>query len=266
MQALSQLPLEVARSINYVFADIDDTITTEGRLSAASYSAIEQLSEAGIQVIPVTGRPAGWCDLIARFWPVAGVVGENGAFYYAYQHQARSMLRVFAATDQEREQNRIKLARVRDHILAEVPGAAVSADQNFRDTDLAIDFCEDVVPLADQDVLRIKAIFEAAGAVAKISSIHVNGWFGEHDKLTMTQRFCRDVLQVELDELMDKAIFVGDSPNDAPMFARFKHAFGVANVKDFTTMDAFPKWVAEGHGGEGFVEIAQRLLTARGSS
>ncbi|MCP4789122.1 MAG: HAD-IIB family hydrolase [Gammaproteobacteria bacterium] len=264
MQPLSQLPLATARSINFVFADIDDTITTEGCLSAASYTAIENLTAAGIRVIPVTGRPAGWCDLIARLWPVAGVVGENGAFYYAYQRADRSMVRVFAATEQERSRNRQKLTQVREQILAEVSGSAVAADQSFRDTDLAIDFCEDVAPLADKDVQRIQAIFEAAGAVAKISSIHVNGWFGTHDKLTMTQRFCREILKVELHDILEEAMFVGDSPNDAPMFAHFKHAFGVDNVRDFAAMDAYPAWLSKGRGGEGFVEIAHCLLTARG--
>ena len=264
MQPLSQLPLAVGRSINYVFADIDDTITTAGRLTAASYTAMENLTAAGIQVIPVTGRPAGWCDLIARLWPVAGVVGENGAFYYAYQQTNRSMVRVFAATEQQRSLNRQKLAQVCEQILSAVPGSAVAADQHFRDTDLAIDFCEDVTPLAAKDVQRIQTIFEAAGAVAKISSIHVNGWFGSHDKLTMTQRFCREILNVELHDILEEAIFVGDSPNDAPMFAYFKHAFGVANVRDFTAMDAYPAWLSKGRGGEGFVEIAHSLLEARG--
>ncbi|MDP6968895.1 MAG: HAD hydrolase family protein [Gammaproteobacteria bacterium] len=157
-----------------------------------------------------------------------------------------------------------KAGQVGEQILAEVPGSAVAADQHFRDTDLAIDFCEDVAPLADRDVQRIQAIFQEAGAVAKISSIHVNGWFGDHDKLTMTQRFCREILKVELGDILEEAIFIGDSPNDAPMFAHFKHSFGVANVRDFAAMDAYPAWLSKGRGGDGFVEIAHSLLAARG--
>ena len=265
MKPLAQFPIETAQLVDYVFADIDDTLTTDGRLSAAGYAALEDLSNAGIKVVPVTGRPAGWCDLIARFWPVAGVVGENGAFYYSYDHTTKLMRRVFAGTVEERRENQKKLLRIRDRVLAEVPGAAISADQDFRDTDLAVDFCEDVPALAYEDVQRIKAIFEDAGAIAKISSIHVNGWFGGHDKLSMTMQFCREVLGFELQDRLHQSIFVGDSPNDSPMFAYFPMACGVANVKDFTgKMDSTPAWVSDARGGSGFVEVAKMLLNARG--
>lgn len=250
--------------VKYVFADIDDTLTTEGKLTAASYAALEALSEAGIKVVPVTGRPAGWCDLIARLWPVAGLVGENGALYYSYDHATKTMQRAYAGTKDVRRENQEKLNQIRDRVLAEVPGSAVSADQDFRDTDLAIDFCEDVPALADQDVRRIKEIFEEAGAVAKVSSIHVNGWFGDHDKISMTKRFCQDIFGFELQERLDQSIFVGDSPNDAPMFGFFSMSFGVANVKDFEEqMDAHPAFVTNERGGDGFVEIARALLDAR---
>ena len=264
MKPIAQVSEEAACKIDYVFADIDDTLTTDGRLGAASYKAMEDLSNAGIAVVPVTGRPAGWCDLIARFWPVAGVVGENGAFFYSYDHKTTSMRREFASPPESRLENQRKLKEIRDRVLTEVSGAAISTDQDFRLTDLAIDFSEDVAPLPYTDVQRIKQIFEEAGAVAKISSIHVNGWFGEHDKLSMTQRFCHDVFGFYLQDRLDRAIFVGDSPNDAPMFAHFPMAFGVANVKDFAgKIDAEPAWVATKRGGEGFVEIADLLLDAR---
>jgi haloacid dehalogenase-like hydrolase len=158
-----------------VFADIDDTLTHDGRLPAEAYKALEDLYDAGLVVAPITGRPAGWCDMIARFWPVSGVVGENGAFYFAYDSNARKMRRVFAATEAERAANRRRLEVVKARILAEVPGCAVSADQLYREADLAIDFCEDVPPLDKPAIARIKAIFEQEGAVAKVSSIHVNG-------------------------------------------------------------------------------------------
>ncbi len=264
MKPLDQLSKDLARLVKYVFVDIDDTLTTEGRLTASSYSALEALCDAGVGIVPVTGRPAGWCDLIARFWPVAGVVGENGAFYFSYDHGAKTMRRVYAGSQDTRRENHEKLTRIRERVLAEVPGSAVSADQNFRDTDLAIDFCEDVPPLDSRAVQRIKEIFEEAGAVAKVSSIHVNGWFGSHDKLSMTRRFCREVLGFDLQDNLEQSIFVGDSPNDAPMFAYFPMSFGVANVRDFEEqLDACPAWVASERGGDGFVEISQTLLDAR---
>jgi HAD superfamily hydrolase (TIGR01484 family) len=264
MRPLSQMPDAVAASVSVVLADIDDTLTHDGRLPAAAYQALEHLHQAGLAVAPITGRPAGWCDLIARFWPVAGVVGENGAFYFAYDAGAKRMRRVFAASADERADNRRRLAAVQARILAEVPGAAVSADQAYREADLAIDFCEDVLPLDRAAVARIKTIFEEAGATAKVSSIHVNGWFGQYDKLAMSRRFASDVIGIDLDRDKERVIFVGDSPNDAPMFGFFPHACGVANVLAFADeLEAEPAYVAPSPGGRGFVEVAARILAAR---
>lgn len=264
MRAVADMPIETARSVTTLFADIDDTLTTDGRLPAAAYAALEALSEAGVSVAPITGRPAGWCDMIARMWPVAGVVGENGAFYFSYHASDRRMRRVFATPDQQRAENRQRLERVRARILTEVPGAAISADQHYREADLAIDFCEDVPPLGAGEVDRIKRIFEEEGAVAKVSSIHVNGWFGSYDKLTMTRRFAIDVLGLDIDGAKDRIVFVGDSPNDAPMFSFFPNACGVANVLKFLgRIDAEPAYVASAEGGQGFVEVAERILAAR---
>lgn len=264
MRPVSELPRETAAAIVGVFADIDDTLTTDGRLPAASYAALEALYEAGLFVAPITGRPAGWCDMVARFWPVTGVVGENGAFYFAYDAPSRKMRRAFFATELERAGNRRKLEAVGRRILAEVPGSAISADQLYREADLAIDFCEDVEPLPREAVRRIKAIFEEEGGVAKISSIHVNGWFGDYDKLSMSRRFAQDILLIDLDAEKERIVFCGDSPNDAPMFGFFPHSCGVANVLDFKgEMEAEPAFVASARGGEGFVEIAEAILAAR---
>jgi HAD superfamily hydrolase (TIGR01484 family) len=146
-QPLSNLPDEIARGLVGLLTDIDDTLTTDGILPAAAYAALERLQESGLAVVPITGRPAGWCDMIARFWPVAGVVGENGALYFRYDRGTRTMIRKFAADAQERARNRQRLEAVGRRILAEVPGAAIASDQLYREADLAIDFCEDVPPL-----------------------------------------------------------------------------------------------------------------------
>jgi len=264
MKPVAAMPLDVAARISVVLTDIDDTLTNEGRLPAAAYAALERLSEAGIAVAPITGRPAGWCDMIARMWPIAGVVGENGAFYFSYDAQGRRMRRVFAIPAEQRAADRARLEQLRERILAAVPGAAVSADQLYREADLAIDFCEDVPALPPEDVDRIKRIFEEGGAVAKISSIHVNGWFGSYDKLSMTRRFAADILNMDIDAERERVVFAGDSPNDAPMFAFFPNACGVANVRRFAgRIEAEPAYVASREGGFGFVEIADRLLEAR---
>jgi HAD superfamily hydrolase (TIGR01484 family) len=263
-QPLSSLPGAISRDLVGILTDIDDTLTMDGTLPAAAYVALERLRDSGLAVVPITGRPAGWCDMIARFWPVAGIVGENGAFYFRYDRGTRTMIRRFAADAQERVQNRQRLEAVGRRILAEVPGAAIASDQLYREADLAIDFCEDVAPLPIESVNRIVALFEAAGAVAKVSSIHVNGWYGAYDKLSMTRILVRDALGLDLDAAKSRFIFCGDSPNDAPMFAFFPFACGVANVMEFSgRMAAMPAFVASGRGGAGFVEIADRILAAR---
>ena len=234
---------------------------------AAAAFARACASIAGDESMPITGRPAGWCDMVARFWPVSGVVGENGAFYFRYDHKARKMIRHFAASPAERIANRRKLEALADRILKDVPGAAIASDQLYREADLAIDFREDVEPLPAEAIDRIVALFHEAGAVAKVSSIHVNGWFGQYDKLSMTRVFVRDTLGLDLETTRSLFVFCGDSPNDEPMFRFFPYGCGVANVRDFASrMGALPAFVSETRGGAGFVEIANRILSARAGS
>lgn len=266
MRPLVELPASERRRIQVVLTDIDDTLTTDGLLSATAYAGLERLQGAGIAVIPVTGRPAGWCDLIARCWPVDGVVGENGALYFRYRRRERRMLRRYARSAAERADDRERLQRVRDAVLASVPEARVAADQPFREADLAIDFAEDVPELPERALARIVGIFHAHGAVAKISSIHVNGWFGDHDKLTMTARLLREQFALNIDHAEDNArvLFVGDSPNDEPMFAAFRHAVGVANFSRYAhRVDHRPRWLTAGAGGLGFAELVEALLSVR---
>lgn len=265
MKPLSAFPHDIAKGITCVFTDIDDTLTIDGRLPANAYAALEALHKAGIFVAPITGRPAGWCDMIARTWPVAGVVGENGAFYFAYDDVNRKMQRVYALDEATRTANQFKLAKVRGRVLAEVAGVAISVDQAYREADLAIDFCEDVPPVGEAAVQQITEIFEQEGAVAKVSSIHVNGWYGHYDKLSMSRRFAAEQLGMDIEAARDEVVFCGDSPNDSPMFAYFPYACGVANVQDFAgQMSADPAFIASQRGGDGFVEIAEMLLAARG--
>ncbi|CAM3929654.1 HAD-IIB family hydrolase [Bordetella tumulicola] len=267
MQNLASLPAVVAAGINIVLTDIDDTLTTEGRLPADAYAALEQLDTAGIQVIPITGRPAGWCDHIARMWPVRAVVGENGAFYYAYDRVARRMKTHYWADAQTRAKNRAQLNAIRDQVLRDVPGTAVASDQDYRVADLAIDFCEDVPPLPDTEVSRIVDIFQAAGAQAKVSSIHVNGWFGDYDKLSMTRTLFERELGLDIDHVLSECVFIGDSPNDEPMFAFFPVSVGVANIQALLhRLTHRPAYVAARHGGGGFVEMASHLLAARNAA
>ncbi len=261
---LAQCPRETLAAIEGVLTDIDETVSTRSQLTAEAYGAMEALKKSGFRVIPVTGRPAGWCDLIARFWPVDAVVGENGAFWMWHDHAAGKLRTRFVQGEAERADGRRRLEVVRARVLREVPGAAVASDQPYRAADLAIDFCEDVPALAHDEIRHIVKIFEAEGAHAKVSSIHVNGWFGDYDKLTTSRLMMRELFGVDLGASRARYIFSGDSPNDAPMFGFFPNAVGVANVRDFAAdMDHLPRWITVARSGAGFVELAQALIAAR---
>jgi hypothetical protein len=261
MRALATMTAQEAKAIRFVLMDIDDTLTTEGKLPAQSYAALWKLKEAGLIVVPITGRPAGWCDLIARQWPVDGVVGENGAFVY-WEGDGKRLQTLTHPAAARNDAPPLKKALSRS--LAEVPGCRLSRDQFSRLYDIAIDFAEEepVLPLAA--ALKIKAICEEEGLKAKVSSIHVNAWLGDYDKLGMARRYLAERFGYD-DEADRKAVlFAGDSPNDEPMFTHFPMACGVANVEKYKEIIQHPPcFVARAEGGAGFAEIASKLLHQR---
>jgi len=264
MKPLADCPKATLAAIRGVLTDIDETVSTESHLTAQAYGALAALKAAGLLVIPVTGRPAGWCDMIARFWPVDAVVGENGAFWMWHDDKARKLRPRFIQSEAERADGRRRLQSVRADVLREVPGAGIASDQPYRLADLAIDFCEDVAPLSRAEVDRIVAIFERHGATAKISSIHVNGWFGRYDKLTTSKAMMAELFGIDLDREADRYVFSGDSPNDSPMFGFFPNGVGVANVREFAeAMPHLPRWITTARSGSGFVELAEALIAAR---
>jgi HAD superfamily hydrolase (TIGR01484 family) len=243
----------------FVLTDIDDTLTDEGRLGSEAYQAMWDLHHAGVHVIPVTGRPAGWCEMIARAWPVSGVIGENGGFYFRYHK--RQMRRHFFCDEKTQRENREKLDSLKEKILKEVPGCALASDQFARLMDLAIDFCEDVPALPRAQGRKIVELFEQAGAHAKVSSIHVNGWFGDYDKLSQSLEFLRREFGVSPDDAKTACAFIGDSPNDEPMWRYFPNGFAVANIQNFLDdVEHKPAYVADFRGGRGFAQIATRIL------
>ncbi len=261
LQPLATMPRATRTAICGVLADIDDTLSTHGHLHAHAYAALERLRIAGKLVVPITGRPAGWCDHIARMWPVDAVVGENGALYMRYDARTRKLVKRFVVTDAERRANRARLDAIAERILRAVPGCALASDQHYREADLAIDFCEDVPPLPPAAVDHIVALMQAEGLTAKVSSIHVNGWFGDYDKLAMTKTLFAEAFDIDLDATRENFAFAGDSPNDASLFAYFPNAVGVANVRAFADRIAtLPAYVTQAEAGAGFAELVDFLL------
>jgi HAD superfamily hydrolase (TIGR01484 family) len=249
--------------IRGVCLDIDETLTTRGKLSDAAYTALAALKRAGFAVVPITGRPAGWCDHIARFWPVDAVVGENGAFTFFMQEGVRCRITTPGALATP-EEVRAKLGALGEKIRARFPHAKWASDQAYREYDLAIDYCEDVPPWPRNDLDELLALCEQEGAQAKLSSIHVNAWYGDYDKV----RGFRHWLEQGAPGLLIKGtaptpqewLFIGDSPNDEPMFATVKYTVGVANLKSYLgRLKSPPLWITDAESGAGFVEMAYRL-------
>jgi HAD superfamily hydrolase (TIGR01484 family) len=265
MLSIDALTREECLPVRGVLFDIDDTFTLEGRLIAEAFSALWEMHDRGLKLVPITGRPAGWCDHIARMWPVDGVVGENGAFYYWYDRKAGKLRHRYIFSPAEMQVNRGKLEAIRDEVLRRVPGARLSADQPYRIFDLAIDFNEDVPRLREEEVEEICRIFREHGASYKISSIHVNGWFGDYNKLSTAKLFLQERFNQPWPGASGAFIFAGDSPNDEPMFEALKLTVGVANVREFAgSMKHLPKYVTHKSGGLGFAEMAAKILQLKG--
>jgi len=261
MRPLAEFDARAVEGVRGVLFDIDDTLTTDGKLTAEAYAALDRLRQHGKLLVPVTGRSAGWCDHIARMWPVDAVIGENGAFAFWYDARASRLGRRYQDPAALRAERRAQIKTIAQRIVAAVPGCALAADQAYRETDLAIDYCEDVPALPQERAEHIALLMREAGLTATLSSIHVNGWFGVYDKLAMCKTFFVERFGVDLDADNRAWVFVGDSPNDAPMFAFFEHSVGVANVARFAAqLSAEPKYVTRAAAGAGFTELAAHLL------
>jgi HAD superfamily hydrolase (TIGR01484 family) len=268
---ISQFPAERAEALRFFLFDIDDTLSNGGLIPAASYWALWELHRGGIHLVAVTGRPAGWCDHIARMWPVAGVVGENGAFYFSYDREVRRMNRVHLQDEATRREGTERLEELKRRVVAEVPGSAIAADQAFRLSDVAVDFREDVEPLGPEKVRRIGEIASQLGLTHRVSSIHVNCWYGSYSKVDCAQRLLSDLFSFSMTPGPGGryegpgVCYIGDSPNDEPLFAAVGDSVGVANIRDFLgQMEHGPRYLTVGESSNGFVETADTLLRLRG--
>jgi hypothetical protein len=293
MRELREFSAKKRAGIKYALMDIDDTLTLHGKLPSVAYSALERLWNAGIKVVPVTGRPAGWCDHIARMWPVDCVIGENGAFYFYFSRRENRIIHRYFNEEfqaeyengdfKKRKSNLDKLLSIGEAVCgrfnsahaAENKRIQISNDQSYRETDVAVDFAEDVpLKLNCDEAVEVQRMImeegekrrgnETARFNAKISSIHVNAWYGDYDKVKMAKNMFVELFDVRFDDIADQVVFAGDSPNDAPMFAEIPNAVGVANVMEFKgIIESEPAWVTMKPGGFGFAELADALLSAR---
>ncbi|MEJ8847179.1 HAD-IIB family hydrolase [Variovorax rhizosphaerae] len=243
-----------------VFTDIDDTLTTEGAIAPEALRALHDLKAAGLPVIAITGRPVGWSEPFALVWPVDAIVAENGAVALVNEHGV--LAKTYQQDDATRKRNYARMQAVLARIEREIPGARRATDSAGRECDIAIDHSE-FVQLDDARIAAVVTLMREEGMHATVSSIHVNGWYGEHNKLEGARWIVRELWGRSLDEEMGHWAYVGDSTNDALMFQHFAHSVGVANVRRFeSALSHLPRYVAPSERGAGFAEVAAAILLA----
>lgn len=262
MTPLSHWPLAARARIHGVLTDIDDTLTSEGDITPEALDALHQLRNAGLPVLAITGRPAGWCEAFALAWPVGAIVAENGAVAL-WRGEQGQLCRDHLQDAATRAANFNKLQAVAKRILADMPQTRLATDSPGRETDIAIDHSE-FAQLSESEIAQVVTLMRAEGLNATVSSIHINGWIGDHDKLAGARWIVHTRLGRDLDAELDRWVYVGDSTNDARMFGHFEHSVGVANVARFwRLLSHHPKYVAQAERGAGFAEVASAILNAR---
>ena len=251
------------RAVRGVLTDIDDTLTTDGVIPLGVVAALAALRVSGLPVIAVTGRPMGWSRPIAETVPLAAVIAENGAVALIPGQGAAERLLVEFADDQAtRDLNAVRLAAAAERIVREVAGATLSRDSVGRVTDIAIDHAE-FTHLDAASIERVVALMKDEGMSATVSSIHINGWFGTHSKLSGAAWIVQRLFGRDLAAERDAWLYVGDSTNDELMFDAFALSVGVANIADFASrLTRWPAYVTAHERGRGFVEVAEALLAA----
>jgi hypothetical protein len=270
MLPLTDWPISDKRHIFGVFTDIDDTLTTEGAITEDALQALGQLKETGCHVIAITGRPVGWSAPFARSWPVDAIVAENGsvALVREMAHTPHGevpigLRRLYQQSATTREANYRRMQQVAARVLREVPGSTMAQDSPGRETDIAIDHSE-FSHLSAEQIKQVVAIMQSEGMTATVSSIHVNAWYGAHNKLEGARWIVRELLGRDLDHERDRWAYVGDSTNDQTMFEAFAHSVGVANIRRFVPdLTHLPRYVTSAERGAGFAQVASALLQAR---
>lgn len=296
MKPLSSWPAHNRRRLIGIFTDIDDTLTTEGAITPDALQALADLKAAGLHVIPITGRPIGWSEPFARGdaaqgihpWPVDAIVAENGAVAFAWQarlpldakqlekpvnlneigfqslsNKRQQLSKLYQQKASLRASNFAKMQAVAAQVMLEVPHAKLSQDSTGRETDIAFDHSE-FAHLSASDITRVVALMQASGMTATVSSIHINGWFGAHNKLVGARWIVRELWGRDLDDELDQWAYVGDSTNDQIMFEHFGNSVGVANIRRFEAeLTHQPHYITPSERGAGFAEVARAILQAR---
>lgn len=260
MRALNVADVDTFKNVRFILTDMDDTLTFQGKLSADTYTALERLQKAGFTVIPVTAAPSGWCDQMARMWPVDGVIGENGGIFFRRQKsEPGGVKRAFWHDEDKLPSLTEQLRKLGEYVKCRVPLACFADDQPYRLSSVAF-----VNPQDPHQQAMILDALHKYGAEATVNNLWILGWIGRYDKLEMSRKILLDYYQLDIDAEREAVLYCGDSTNDAPMFSFFEHTVGVSTVSEYLhQIPQPPRWITQGPGGVGFVEIANTLIASR---
>jgi HAD superfamily hydrolase (TIGR01484 family) len=260
MKPLSSWPQTARDKIAGVFTDIDDTLTTEGAITPDALEALHHLKAQGLMVIPITGRPVGWCMPFASTLPVDAMVAENGAVALLYNKPINQVNKIYQQDLGTRTQNFQEMQRIAKRVLQEIPGTVMAQDSPGRETDIAFDHSE-FHKLTAEQIQHVVQLLQQEGMTATVSSIHINAWFGDHNKWYGAQWILKELTGRNLKQEIDKWVYVGDSTNDQVMFEHFSQSMGVANIRRFEgELKHLPHYITQKERGAGFAEVAQGIL------
>ncbi len=263
MKPLTSWPIGARTNILGVFTDIDDTLTTEGAITADALQALQDLKAAGLMVIPITGRPVGWSIPFASTWPVNAMVAENGAVALLHNSQSNQVKKIYQQDLANRTRNYQEMQRIAQRVLQEIPGTVMAQDSPGRETDIAFDHSE-FHHLPPEQIQQVLKLLKEEGMTATVSSIHINAWFGDHNKWHGAKWILKELTGRDLTKELDQWVYVGDSTNDQLMFEHFTHSVGVANIKRFEKdLRHLPKYIAQQERGAGFAEVVTTLRNLR---
>ncbi len=256
MKRLSLWPQTDRDKIVGVFTDIDDTLTTEGAITADALQALHDLKAAGFMVIPITGRPVGWSIPFASTWPVDAMVAENGAVALRRNMHTQQVEKIYQQDLANRTHNFQEMQRIAQRVLLEIPGTVLAQDSPGRETDIAFDHSE-LHHLSQEKIQQVLKLVKQEGMTATVSSIHINAWFGDHHKWHGAQWILKELTGRNLKAEIGQWVYVGDSTNDQVMFEHFTNSVGVANIRRFENdLKHLPTYIATQERGAGFAELA----------
>jgi HAD superfamily hydrolase (TIGR01484 family) len=258
LKPISALTREEAARLLGVAFDLDDTLLDHGQLAEATYAALFRLREAGLTLYGVTGRPAGWAEVLARLFPVAAIVAENGAVFCARRgDRVRLVDSVDAAT---RHTRNAKLALLLQDFAERFPDFELADDVRARVSDRTFDIGE-YRRVAPDRVAEASAYLTQQGARVFVSSVHLHATFDYADKASDAVRLLSADSGLDATSVRHAFAYLGDSENDASCFAAFPVSIGVANLRGRATLR--PRYITTQPMGAGVAEAARVILSLR---